>query len=219
MGPANTPRDLAGVLTSLSAPRLQAYVDAAAGDHARALALYAWNAQISAALMLPAHFAEVATRNAAADALDAVYGPRWPWASNFELSLPATGPYSPRRDLIATRTRQRTTGHVIAELKFVFWEKLFTRRHDQRLWAPRIQSLFPAAPATLTAPSLRLRIAEDLAAIRTLRNRIAHHEPIHARTLKDDLERMLDLVELRSATTAAWVRQLETVTDLLARRP
>lgn len=46
--------------------------------HAGALALYAWNAQVSAALMAPLHLCEVVVRNAAADAIAAVYGVNWP---------------------------------------------------------------------------------------------------------------------------------------------
>lgn len=45
------------------------------GNAAKGLELYGWNARMSAALMLPAHFAEISTRNAAADVLERVYGP------------------------------------------------------------------------------------------------------------------------------------------------
>ncbi|MFX7776723.1 hypothetical protein ABTJ98_22060, partial [Acinetobacter baumannii] len=75
------------------------------------------------------------------------------------------------------RSAQSTTGKVIAELRFVFWQKLFTGRHDVRLWLPHIAAAFPLAPAG-NAASLRGRIYDDLEALRRLRNRLAHHEPI-----------------------------------------
>lgn len=43
-----------------------------------ALELYAWNALVSAALLMPLHICEVVLRNAVADALQSVYGTNWP---------------------------------------------------------------------------------------------------------------------------------------------
>lgn len=189
-------------------------------DMVKALELYAWNARIAGALMIPTHFAEVTTRNAVSDALTTVYGANWPWSSAFERSLPrpGRGAYDPRWDLQSTRARHATTGQVIADLKFVFWQKMFTRRHDQRLWVPHITSIFPNAPA-MTPSHLRLRVAGDLDAIRLLRNRVAHHEPIFVRPLASDLAKMLDLVEIRCAATASWVRTLEEATAVIADHP
>lgn len=217
--PPAKPIDVAGVQSTLSAARMSTYIAAAAGDSGLALELYGWNARVSAALMLPAHFAEVATRNAVSDALTTVYGPRWPWSTTFTASLPAPPRgYDPRRDLSSVRTQEPTTGKVIAELKFVFWQKMFTARHDTRVWDRQIENLFPNAKAASPA-ELRKRIYDDLDAIRLLRNRIAHHEPIFTRNLTDDLAKMLDLVETRSTATAAWVREMEEVSGVLAERP
>lgn len=204
---------------TVSSPRIGTYLGATGGDLARAVALYGWNARVSAALMLPAHFAEVATRNAVDEALTAVYGPRWPWDMTFEQSLPNTkGPfYNPRDDLRAVRSREPTTGKVIAELKFVFWPNMFTARHDVRVWDPHIVRLFPGASSN--PRQTRARIYADLEAIRKVRNRIAHHEAIFTRNLADDLARMLDLVDLRSSATGQWVRAMEDATGTLAERP
>jgi len=131
--PAATPPDEVEIRATLSAPRSGTYIAAAGGDTAKAVDLYGWNARVSAALMLPAHFAEISTRNAAAAVLERLYGPQWPWNPTFAASLPNTGRYNPRRDLLNTRGSNPTTGKVIAELKFVFWQKLSTSRNDVRL--------------------------------------------------------------------------------------
>lgn len=212
------PADTDPIVAMLSSARLTKYttVTATATD---ALELYAWNAHVSAALMVPSHFAEVLTRNAVDEALTAVHGPRWPWSAGFERSLPSpNGPgYNPRRDLQQTRRRHTSTGKVIADLKFVFWVKMFTARHD-RVWRSQIHGLFPNA-AGLNQSTLRNRIYDDLDHIRKLRNRLAHHEPILNRTLTNDLSRMLKLVELRSAETRAWLDQLEEASAGIAARP
>jgi len=216
--PSATPPDDAEIRSVLSAPRAGTYIAATGGDTVRAMELYGWNARVSAAFMLPAHFAEVSTRNAAAEVLERVYGPQWPWNPTFAASLPNSGRYNPRRDLLSTRQANLTTGKVIAELKFVFWQKLFTGRNDVRLWRPHMASAFPCAPA-VPVSQLRSRIHQDLDVLRQLRNRLAHHEPVFTRDLVDDLRLTIDLIELRSRSTSHWVRAMEDVTSIVAERP
>lgn len=218
--PTATPPNEVAICSALSAQRASTYVAAAGGDTVRAVALYGWNARIAAALMVPAHFAEVTTRNAVSDALTSLYGSKWPWNETLRNSLPNPGrpAFSPRQNLVATAGRQPSTGKVIAELKFVFWASMFTSRHDTRIWEPLIHSLFPNSYG-LTSGQLRSRIHGDLEIIRQLRNRIAHHEPIITRQLSEDLIRMVELIELRCSATASWVRAMEDVTGLLAARP
>lgn len=219
------PPDEAAISAALSAPRAATYIAASGGDRQHGLELYGWNARVSAALMVPAHFAEVTTRNAVSDALTSLYGPQWPWNPTFHQSLPTpTKGFNPRRHLAQTVANLQgnhgstTTGKVIAELKFVFWQGMFTARHDVRVWTPHILTLFPNAAGQMPK-GLRFRINNDLETIRQLRNRIAHHEPIFNRQLNSDLSRMIDLVHLRSEPTAAWVRAMEEVTIILAERP
>ncbi|MDN5890102.1 MAG: hypothetical protein L0I94_11010 [Yaniella sp.] len=208
------------MILTLSEPRFDTYVTECDSDAERAAELYGWNAAISAAFMLPAHFAEVSIRNAVADALVSTYGPEWPWETVFEHSLPNTRwpAYNPRGDLISTRSRETTTGKVVAELKLAFWSSMFTARHDTRVWSEQLFTVLPNSDMTKMS-ELRGRIRQDIEEMRKLRNRIAHHEPIFTRNLHDDLHRMFDLVTLRSPETSQWVRELETVTELLHKRP
>jgi len=210
--------------TSLSVARLGTYEAAtgASGDSdPSALALYAWNAQVSAAFLAPLHICEVVIRNAAAEALESIYGPRWPWEQTFVLSLPDNHGvrYSPRRDLTGVAARQPSTGKVIPELKFVFWQQLFTHRHDVRMWDSHLLRVFPGHPHGSTTVHLRNRIFQDLDKLRNLRNRIAHHEPIFARNLCADFERIVELVSLRSALMASWMVANQDASPLLASHP
>ena len=131
----------------ISSARISTYESATGGkkpDSLEALNLYAWNADVSGALLIPLHVCEVAIRNAVSTAIENVYGDRWPWSSGFERSLPnPTRGFSPKKDLINARLNQRTTGKVIPELKFAFWQSIFTSRHDQRFWNPYLTDLFP----------------------------------------------------------------------------
>jgi hypothetical protein len=185
---------------------------------ASAVALYRWNARIAGALLSPLHVCEVVVRNAVSEAVEQVYGPRWPWSDGFLQSLPnppKNAGYNPQRDLVMSRS-QPSTGKVIPELKFVFWQKMFTSRHDARLWTPHLRDLFPNHGSDSTVGALRTRIYDDLEVIRRLRNRIAHHEPTFSRDLDSDMAMIIDLVQLRSPTTAAWIQELESAMELLA---
>lgn len=211
------------VTRALSVDRLRTYERAVATLAPRhtPLDLYLWNARVSAAFLIPLHLVEVVTRNAVADALTAVHGPQWPWWLGFRDSLPApAGGYNPRRELhrVALRCNSRTAD-VIPELSFVFWQKLFTRRFDTRLWSRCLVSVLPGTDASTPWHVTRARVHDDLEQIRRLRNRIAHHEPIFSRALAEDLVAIERVVRLRCALTADWLADLESVTALLRERP
>lgn len=189
-------------------------------DDPAALALYAWNAQVAAALLAPLHICEVVVRNAVSDALEPIYGLNWPWSSSFEQSLPAPGiGYSSRRDLQNVRKFQTSTGKVIPELKFVFWQKMFTSRHDKRVWKIHLRRVFPNMAPAKPVSQLRVEIYDNLEEIRKLRNRIAHHEPIFARNLPGDLQRIVGLIELRCRITAGWMMCNQQASAIIAQRP
>lgn len=211
------------VRAALSPARMGSYEAAAcviADDDPAALVLYAWNAEVSGALLAPLHVCEVVIRNAVADAVEAVYGKSWPWSTSFEQSLPdpPVG-YSPRKDLQIARKYEETTGKVIPELSFVFWQKMFTGRHDTRLWAPHLKRVLPGIPREGTIAERRHGIYRDLEQVRKLRNRIAHHEPIFGRALGEDYGRIRNLVAYRCAITAEWLHQNQTATKLIQGKP
>lgn len=211
------------VKASLSAARVGSY-EAAIGSHEDAerlaLQLYAWNAEVSSAFMHPLHICEVVIRNAVADALEGVYGPLWPWSPTFERSLPAPPRgYNSRQDLVSIRSNQPTTGKVIPELKFAFWQRLFTGRHDTRLWDHHLRRVMPHLDSSKTIAELRQSLFDDLEIIRKLRNRIAHHEPIFTRALLDDYVMIRSLISMRCPSTAIWLDGMQRVTTVIAAKP
>lgn len=216
----STPTTILAVREALSLLRIRTYEQAVVfvGDSGLAtIALYDWNAQVSAAFMAPLHICEVVIRNAVSDALTAVYGDRWPWSPVFEASLPNPRiGYNPQRNLASARQGQLSTGKVIAELKFVFWQKMFTGRHDVRLWDPHLRRVLPNLDPGKTVAALRIEVYGALEHVRLLRNRIAHHEPIFKRNLTDDFDKVTALIRYRCADTADWMIQTQRVTSYLS---
>lgn len=205
----------------LSPPRFGTYLRIAGGDCQRAAALYCWNTEVSAAFYTPLQFAEIGTRNGAIEAIAAEFGPDWHRSRGFQLTVrEKIGQHlRPRRDLMNLAGRFGSAGAVAAELKFAFWQHLFITAQDTRLWRPHLRAAFPGIPAGLSVGQARQKIHDDIQTIRTLRNRIAHHEPIIARPLTDDLACALRLAEWRRPNVATWLRQIEGVSTLLNNHP
>lgn len=183
-----------------------------------ALALYAWNARISGAMLPPLHICEVVVRNAVSDAISAIYGPQWPWNPAFAGSLPNKGKFK-MRDHLESKRYLLTTGKIIPELAFNFWQKMFTERFDLQIWNAELFKTMPHLDATWTVQHARGRIHNDLETIRRLRNRIAHHEPIFTRNLAHDFQQIKELIGFRCPHAAAWMLSQEQVTPLFAVKP
>lgn len=220
-----TEKDIvSAVKSSLSPGRMSTYETAAGvvtDDDMAALDLYGWNADVSGALLTPLHICEVVVRNAVAEALTTVYGPRWPWESVFEVSLPdIKGPhYNPRRELQTQRRHAATPGKVIPELSFMFWQSMFTKRHDSRLWASHLFTVLPNVDRSKTVKQNRESIHQKMDQLRKLRNRIAHHEPIFNRNLVDDIAVTLELIGFRCTITQTWLMSTERARAIISAKP
>jgi hypothetical protein len=209
------------IKNALSAARVATYEAAttAAPPLSGALALYAWNSQVSAAMLSPLHMCEVVIRNAISDALTAEYGDRWPWNSAFEGSLPTRGKFNMRAHLQEKRKGKLTTGKVIPELSFMFWEKMFTGRFDFQIWNKHLTNVMPYLNSSWNTQVARGRINKDLNKIRELRNRIAHHEPIFSRPLAAEFSLIEELICFRCPVTAAWMVQHQQAQPFFGTKP
>ena len=109
----------------------------------------------------------------------------------------------------------------MAKLSFGFWVSLTGpggrlasedgANYQMTLWRPALRQAFPYREK-LT----RKQAHGPLNDLRTLRNRIAHHEPIFSRDLAKDHERILDVIGWMSPETAVWIECHSGVFDLLA---
>lgn len=209
-----TRSELAEIALHLSATRLSTYAQHPPNMR-RALALYRWNAQISAAFIVPLHICEVVTRNAIVEAIEAAYGAAWFTEPGFERALSPLA----RQNLVQTRRNRSLAGEIVAELKAFFWVTMLTSRHDQRLWKAHLRTKFPNLPVNRTIAQSRKLLHEQLDMIRRFRNRVAHHEPIFTRNLAAEYKRLRNLVAWRSVLTAEWLDNIQDVTRLLSLKP
>lgn len=207
-------------LTALLTPERLASYTQRCPDEASALRLYEWNMRAAAAVLELTGAVEVVARNAMDRELRA-------WASGrgaatwFDaVPLDEQG----RLDLVkararATRNGRRTEvhGRVIAELTFGFWRYLAESRYLTALWTPALHRAFPDGPTDVLTRQRAVRTR--LQQLHFVRNRAAHHEPIHQRDLRRDHDYAIELLGWISPVAADWARSVTSLRAVLDARP
>ncbi len=195
---------------ALSTERFARYLRAASSK-SDALKLYEHNTALSAAFYGPLQCLEVSLRNAVNSRLAPNYGARW-FANESVLVGRDLGAAREAVEQVEKVKDEATPGRVVAELSFGFWVGLFANVYDQTLWRTDLYHLFSPRPQ-------RRQLHEDLDKLRTLRNRIAHHEPIFQRALLDDYNRLTSILRSIDPHTCAWMEHNNRVLDVLAAEP
>lgn len=197
---------------SLSPERFATYLAGSGGDREAAARLYTWNTAVSAAFYGPLQALEISLRNAMHAQLSNAYGVAW-----YDSVKPGLDQGASRR-ITEAKADLRRNGyavdppHLIASLSFGFWVSLLgpggymdrtrTRKanYEMTLWRPALRGAFPHV-----APLNRVGAHRPLNFLRTLRNRIAHHEPVFSRHLQQDYQSALELTGWISPHMRAWV--------------
>ena len=196
--------------TALSRDRLSTYLGAAGGSREGAVRLYAWNTAVCAAFYGPLQGLEVALRNAMHRRLAERYGPTWYDYPGAGLDRGAKGRIADARSELTRDGHGDGPPRIVAALSFGFWVSLLgpggrteaghRANYQMTLWRPALRGAF-AHRATLT----RKQAHRPLNALRILRNRLAHHEPIFARDLIADHARILDVAGWISPAARTWI--------------
>jgi hypothetical protein len=197
----------AHIQRSLSAERLESYGDATVAPSV-VLGRYLLNLALCESLYSPLQLCEVALRNSLHTHLSACCGrPDWYDSAAFSLTPWAEAEIVKAKEKITKSHRPVTPGRVVAELQFGFWTSLFEAHYERRggHLPTGIKGIFPRLPKSLHS---RKDIKRDLDRIRTLRNRVFHHERIvHFTDLDLQHALILDVIgwirpELRQLATA-----------------
>jgi hypothetical protein len=204
----------------LGEPRFCAYLEETGGRHERAVALYNWNAEISAAFLEVIYHLEVLMRNA------------------IDQQFPAGDPATPlsvlRPDVwlcdarvLTDESREKvneaigrlqrgnkrpTRGRVIASLSFGFWQSLFSGAYED-LWRASLSKAFP------NGNGKRREIAGLSGAVLHFRNRIAHHEAIFSSDLGVRHQQILRLAGTIDLEAELYIAGLSRVDELLLEMP
>ena len=185
----------------ISLDRLAAYTAYARGDQWVAIRLYERNTQISEALYGVVQCLEVTLRNAIHDCLVRKLG-RTDWYEVFPFEPSERRTIEGAKSEILRRSTSAIPGRIIAELVFGFWVKMFSNNYDKTLWVPYLHTLFPPA-FNNERSSIYVRLKD----LKTLKNRIAHHERITCgrRNPERDYSQIPEAIGWINPTVQEWI--------------
>jgi hypothetical protein len=82
-----------------------------------------------------------------------------------------------------------STDEIVVQLTIFFWKRLFSSDYEATLWKPALRGLFPNKAIG------RAIVSTNLESLYEVRNRIAHHEPIHGGRLREVLKAIDFVIE------------------------
>jgi len=182
----------------------------AGGDRNRAIELYTLNAALCESLYTSLHMLEVALRNRIHQVMAATHGDTWYDLEAYQANPVQAGMLAKARQDIEDAKKEETPGRVVAALTFGYWTALLGKEYED-LWQ---QTLKGIARREDGKGLTRKAFSKPLAPIRTLRNRIAHHEPVLYWSLPKHYEAILQLTTWLSPMAAEWCRDCSRFTQL-----
>jgi hypothetical protein len=199
----------------LSAARFEPFLVEAGGDHTRAVTLYDWHAEVTAACFEMVHHFEVLVRNA----IDGVLGegqPQDPIKDTWLMDFGILQPDGVKQVILAVERLEQgkgiTRGRVIAGVSFGFWAGLFSKRYEE-LWRHRLRHAFPHGSVVRKDLTQRMRL------LQRFRNRVAHHDCLLKQDTSERATDMLLIAGWIDPSAAEWLRERSRVHALLAAKP
>jgi hypothetical protein len=198
---------------AISHERLNSYRQRGSNsDYAELFAHYAWNMALSESLYTPLQCLEVSLRNSIHDAATAYF------KTDTWLDLPGIL-YPPEfnkvrdaKDTLLKNKKPLDAGRIIPELTFGFWTSLFDVRYEKILWPWLLKPVVPNMPRHIR---IRKNLSKRLNRVRTLRNRIFHHEPIwHWRDLQDQHIETLEAISWVNPAMMIFVEQFDRFEEI-----
>lgn len=168
----------------MSQKRMNRYLAACGGDSRKAMTLYRYNLQLSQETFTIISCFEVALRNAIDEKLTPSMGAEWLKDSIMPGGAFASPILHKTHDIIDRAYHKLLTDNLyshsklLASLEFGIWKYMFSPV-QYRVTGRTLLSIFPnKARSTPQVQYNHSYIFNELDKINTLRNRIAHHEPI-----------------------------------------
>lgn len=207
--------------------RLAHYLNETSGDEERAMRLYRWNSEISAAFWESLGHVEIALRNA----IDVQLSKRhrelqrsghWIFDEARELGrdMGRNGrrhamPYADV-DTAVRRVRRNgkpiTPDQVISEISFGFWHQMVSRG-QMFLW-PDLAGAFPGMRGRNQS-----NVSQKVAALREVRNRIGHHHRIWSIDIDAKYRDLLEVASYIDPSLESWITGQSRIMAQLERRP
>jgi len=188
----------------LSPDRLEPYLKFCARDKVRAFKLHEANRMLSQAIYGSLQYAELALRNSLSRQL-ALGLKADAWYDQQVFAEPERRQIIKAKNYLSEESKTVTPPRMVAVLSLGFWVGLLRGSYARTLWNPCLHKAFAANP------SLKHKDAHDrFASILSLRNRVAHHEPIffRHRDLLLEVDRIAEALGWIDPVAAQWCRDV-----------
>ncbi len=189
-----------GIEDILSADRFGTYLAWAGGDRNKAVALYTLNALLSESLQLPLHMLEVSLRNRIHQVMTNAHGGTWFDMPEHQLNATQAEMLARARQDLTDKGKDDTPARLVAALTFGFWTAMLGKEYEN-LWQ---QTLKDIARREDGKGLRRKDFTKSLGAIRTLRNRLAHHETVLYWDLPKHYGNILQMIGWLSPVALDW---------------
>lgn len=204
---------------SISLPRFLTYKNIANGDELRAIELYQWNARLSQSLYIYLQGWEVCLRNKLNSFLVWKHNSNWPYDDRAVRQLNGND----TRRLREAKSRQEAqrklkaapTSAIVADLSAGFWVSQMSSGYDiPYSWRYNLPRVFPHDK--VLEPRSAWAICNDML---TLRNRVAHHEPVLQLPLDQRVRDLKRVVAAMCPATYAYCEISCSFDDVWRARP
>lgn len=205
---------------SLSAPRFARYLSASRGNDVRAISLYHWNSKLSQAMYIYLQAWEVCFRNRLNEFLCWKYSPAWAYDERRAQRQLTRMDASRLKDAINRQERSRGISPaplpaIVADLSAGFWVSQLSKSYEvPYVWRYNLGRIFPHDGALQTRSAWK--ICDELL---SLRNRVAHHEPIFHLSLEQHHRDLQRIVAAMCPATHAFAEASCTFTSVWNARP
>lgn len=191
-----------GIEDTLSADRFGTYLAWAGGDRNKAVALYTLNALLSESLNLPLHMLEVALRNRIHLVMSTVHEETWFDMPEHRLNPVQADMIAGARNDLTDHGKDDTPARIVAALTFGFWTAMLGKEYED-LWQKTLKDIAKREDGK----GLRRKdFTRSLSSIRTLRNRLAHHETVLYWNLRKHYANIIQMTSWLSPVAADWCR-------------
>ena len=198
---------------AISHERLDAYRQrGTSSENSELFAHYAWNMALSERLYTPLQCLEVSLRNSIHDAATAYFKTDTWFELPGILYPPECNKVQEAKGTLLKGKKPLDAGRIIPELTFGFWTSLFDVRYEKILWPWLLKPVVPNMPRHIR---IRKNLSKRLNRVRTLRNRIFHHEPIwHWRDLQNQHTDTLEAITWVNPAMRAFVEQFDRFEEI-----
>lgn len=193
---------------TLGDARYRSFLTSTDGLECEAIDLYIWNIRASTAIFELIAVLEVALRNSIVHRLSDMSDGNWIEFLRPLLTDRASFSLSEAIERSTSSAGEFREQQVVSELSLGFWVLLYSRRYEMKLWRAGLSQMFSS-----TNHFSRGDVYSALIRIKSLRNRIAHHEPIYERDLADDIKQIYFILQLISTDLVEWASSISRVPE------